>query len=66
MATHGQHPAGRTAADELYEAIAEGRRLDAMEMVRRDNPQEHFPTLAMLRRNFPHRVPEITDRDRAK
>lgn len=65
MAVGGKASApGVTFADRLWDAIAEGRRLDAYDMIREKFPNEHFTTLASLHRLFPDRVAPITEKDR--
>lgn len=56
---------GKTIADELWMAIAEGRRLDAMDIVQRIFPTETFTNLHSLHRLFPDRVAAPTSKDRA-
>lgn len=59
---NGHH--GVNDLDLLAEAICEGRRLDAMEMLKRAFPQQQFRSLAEHHRLFPNRVPAITEQDR--
>lgn len=56
----------RTAADQLWEAICEGRRLDAYDLLRDVARGETFQTLDAMHRINPTRIPAPSDMDRAK
>lgn len=55
----------RTDADQLWEAICEGRRLDAYDLLQQVVLGETFQSLETMRRINPDRVAPITDKDRA-
>lgn len=55
----------RTSADELWEAICEHRRLDAYDLLQQLARGETFQSLDTMHRINPHRIPPITNKDRA-
>lgn len=56
----------RTHADELWEAICEGRRLDAYDLLQRVARGERFTPLDAMHRINPHRVAAPHAMDRAQ
>jgi hypothetical protein len=55
---------GANDLDKLAEAIMEGRRLDALDMLAATFPHQKFRSLRDQHRLFPDRVPAITEQDR--